>query len=550
MSNISASGRQREEQEVPALDDGPNLKKQRTTASPLVIDVDISDDDDGTAPTRISPAGTDTTESLTLQASTSDSKEESPKEEKKKAEAATRMMAFERNVWSETCGMDLESWLTSARPSQFSSLDYAWIQVHNANTKSAGYDASHDNDTFSSAAYEPALEEITKVIASGKKVSATMKTRCIAAITEIAKAQKCTVGKWMVFIKPHDADQQWEKIARATAEGTLGCSAKINPTKDIVQDALCCIYTKNLDDKQDVQRVLVALQGMGFAVKSGYKPDVFTHLGIYAKNEWRLPPTLYSVKDIMNWGSGNSTSSSIALPLPQSTTVIVKKKKITSWIEGGDKVDFEAWLQKNRPSQISESDCEWIQVENVVSVSPGYDATLLQRNDTTAFEVSAYQPALDKIAETIQSGKRVSGKIKMDCVNAIQETARQQHLIHGMWMLWLESDQADEKWQEIARATAQGKLGCKSQIKPSKTTASYESIVCLIHTKDFEDKDDIRRVLMALQDLGFTLRSGYKPEVFTLLGIKSNNEWRLPSTIYSVKEVEAWGKNSADDDDV
>ena len=106
-------------------------------------------------------------------------------------------------------------------------------------------------------------------------------------------------------------------------------------------------------------------------------------------------------------------------------------------------------------------------------------------------------------------------------------------------------DQADTAWKTIARATALGKLGSCAQIKPTKsssTASSYESVVvCYIYTKDFDNHDDIRRVLLGLQELGFQIKSGYKPEFLSRLGLQSNNRWRLPPTLYSVKEVLAWG---------
>jgi hypothetical protein len=48
----------------------------------------------------------------------------------------------------------------------------------------------------------------------------------------------------MIFVKAGWADIVWEKIARATAAGNLGCSAKISPTQGLQEHetTLCCIY--------------------------------------------------------------------------------------------------------------------------------------------------------------------------------------------------------------------------------------------------------------------------------------------------------------------
>ena len=45
-----------------------------------------------------------------------------------------------------------------------------------------------------------------------------MKTKCIEAIAKIAKAQKCTVGKWMLFIKPQDGDEYGQLFQAAAYE--------------------------------------------------------------------------------------------------------------------------------------------------------------------------------------------------------------------------------------------------------------------------------------------------------------------------------------------
>ena len=36
-------------------------------------------------------------------------------------------------------------------------------------------------------------------------------------------------------------------------------------------------------------------------VRSGFKPDVYTHLGLQSGNKYRLPSTIYSEKEVMDW---------------------------------------------------------------------------------------------------------------------------------------------------------------------------------------------------------------------------------------------------------
>ena len=59
------------------------------------------------------------------------------------------------------------------------------------------------------------------------------KRSCAQSLLALAQEQRYTTGKWMLFLAPEEADTAWETIARATAGGELGCSAKIQPTADL-----------------------------------------------------------------------------------------------------------------------------------------------------------------------------------------------------------------------------------------------------------------------------------------------------------------------------
>jgi len=113
----------------------------------------------------------------------------------------------------------------------------------------------------------------------------------------------------MMFVPPSSADQVWTILARSTISGELGCSAKIAPCLGQNTNVLICVYVRDCTIITDVKRVLLTLQD---AIKTlpdsirpptlaGFKPDIFTDLGIYQQNHWRLPPVLYTVEQISNW---------------------------------------------------------------------------------------------------------------------------------------------------------------------------------------------------------------------------------------------------------
>ena len=113
-----------------------------------------------------------------------------------------------------------------------------------------------------------------------------------------------TVGKWMVFLPQQVVDAAWADIAHATATGELGCSAKVAPIGGTTEAALCCVYVRDFDHRAELKRVLLKLQELmakhGVKVTAGFKPDVYTHLGVYNIKRG-LSPTLYSVKEVESW---------------------------------------------------------------------------------------------------------------------------------------------------------------------------------------------------------------------------------------------------------
>ena len=214
-----------------------------------------------------------------------------------------------RAVWSkDNACMPFQEWLKMMKPSTTTPLQFSWIQVRNSDDDKPE-DCGFPEDF---AAYMQPLNKIETMIDDGKRIPAKVKAECVHDLLEIAKRDKHTVGKWMLFVDPKKADTVWKEIATATVEGRLGCSAKIAPygggssTGSLFQpqeQVLCCVYVKDCTDKKDVKRVLMTLQEeMGYEIKAGLKPDIYTYLGIYQNNPWRLNPTLYPVKEVMEWG--------------------------------------------------------------------------------------------------------------------------------------------------------------------------------------------------------------------------------------------------------
>ncbi|KAK3251994.1 hypothetical protein CYMTET_38691 [Cymbomonas tetramitiformis] len=195
----------------------------------------------------------------------------------------------------------LDGFLRNVRPSQAH-----WITVRNMVEDSSDFEPAVIDDVsaefrFREDDYAKHLAAITDLIESQERVkgkatvSAATKKQCIENILKTAKAQQYTQGKWMLFPQKQDVDSVWEKIARATVVGELGCSSKVatsNPN-DLDSNPLICMYTSDFTDLELVKRLLGNIRGLGFQVRAGFKPDVFTLLGINSGNKWRLSPTMY-----------------------------------------------------------------------------------------------------------------------------------------------------------------------------------------------------------------------------------------------------------------
>ena len=91
-------------------------------------------------------------------------------------------------------------------------------------------------------------------------------------------------------------DTVWKKVREATVALELGISAKISTAKPNPdsRDArkVIYVYTKDWADEPDVMRVREKLRELGFVDRIGYKRNIETFAGEYAKKGKRV--TYYS----------------------------------------------------------------------------------------------------------------------------------------------------------------------------------------------------------------------------------------------------------------
>jgi hypothetical protein len=104
-------------------------------------------------------------------------------------------------------------------------------------------------------------------------------------------------GKWLIFQEPDQVDAVWKKVRDATVAGELGISAKVSTAKPNPDSRdnrkVIYVYTKDWSDETDVMRVREKLRELGFVDRIGYKRNLETFAGEYAKKGKRV--TYYAV---------------------------------------------------------------------------------------------------------------------------------------------------------------------------------------------------------------------------------------------------------------
>ncbi|KAI7836598.1 hypothetical protein COHA_009556 [Chlorella ohadii] len=166
--------------------------------------------------------------------------------------------------------------------------DLAWIAV------SSGRPASNGSGGGGGAALDSYEERCARAEQEWTRKPAAQRTA--AAAQQIGQECGITSGKWMVRTTPED-------------EG-LCASAKISagpqggrPHQQAGQRVIC-VYTDDFSDKQDAMRVNAGLSAALRAAQPQrakwpqitYKPDIYTHLGLYYGNSDGIKPTIYSKK--------------------------------------------------------------------------------------------------------------------------------------------------------------------------------------------------------------------------------------------------------------
>jgi hypothetical protein len=200
----------------------------------------------------------------------------------------------------------LDDFLSVASPSSVWS-PCEWIVVHNNNPDSPGF-APNPILSCNVTPIKKILKELETKVHADQTIFASEKNHAVQRILNIAQTQKFTLGKWILRFSLSDRlDEFWKRLAEHTANGNLGCSIKMAPSKYLRNEAyekvLCCIFVKDFTDPAEVKRVWHALRKLGFGQfgATGFKPEIFSLCGISSGNSWGLSTVIHTFEEALSW---------------------------------------------------------------------------------------------------------------------------------------------------------------------------------------------------------------------------------------------------------
>ena len=201
---------------------------------------------------------------------------------------AAEAMAADMDPWivfdaRETPKAELDHWLESYRPSEVSRFGAGQGQVGWIAVVGTG-------DCPSAGDVEGLQRDWESLLTSGRPVN-------FQAVKDLALKHDVLSGKWLMHLDTgFKVDHAWECVARAVVDGKIS-SAKVSPRDPPPNNKhVICVYNQSFADENQVIQLDAAIRATGVKCSLSYKPDVYTYLGIYRNNCWKMCPTIYESK--------------------------------------------------------------------------------------------------------------------------------------------------------------------------------------------------------------------------------------------------------------
>ncbi|KAL4921799.1 hypothetical protein BDW62DRAFT_207995 [Aspergillus aurantiobrunneus] len=186
----------------------------------------------------------------------------------------------------------------------------------------------------------------------------------------------------------------------------------------------------------------------------------------------------------------------------------------------------------------------WIYVHTPIIAQVGDDVGEFKRRGREALNAFEAQEASLRYENDRKGGSAIalSRKVKpleRELEQHIFTLARETNCVTGKWMMFITTDRVDSYWGAVAEATMQGHLGIAAKVATDDGEGRARLIA--IYTKDYEDREDVKRVLRKLAEMNL-VRKGerpiyYKRDALTHLEIMSKNRYGLKATAFSSADV-------------
>jgi hypothetical protein len=117
--------------------------------------------------------------------------------------------------------------------------------------------------------------------------------------------------------------------------------------------------------------------------------------------------------------------------------------------------------------------------------------------------------------------------------------ARKTGVVSGKWMMFITADRVDRYWEAVVTGTVSGQLGDAAKVATDDGSGRPRLIA--IYTRDYADRQDVKRVLEQMVDLGLVKPDErpvyYKCDAFTYLRIMSDNPYGLKASMASSRDM-------------
>lgn len=105
-------------------------------------------------------------------------------------------------------------------------------------------------------------------------------------------------------------------------------------------------------------------------------------------------------------------------------------------------------------------------------------------------------------------------------------------------MLFPSMADVNEVWAAVAGDTVKGHLGIAAKVVTNEGSRSRGGRLICVYTSDFEDKTDVKSVLVKLRDMGLVEKPiYYKCDAYTWLNVESQNPYGLKASMFSRRDV-------------